>query len=182
MKRIPHAREVEKALRSVRTEVQVALRELNLSASQAMGKGDYATGEVLAAKGREIRQYLAELEAVRQRWRDLRGSGANSPNNPAKPLWTYYQPILKALVDAGGESDRKELEPRVLRLLEIALQPQDRVLMAGGRERWQVMVRRARKHLVAEGWIEDTKGAVWRITEAGRGASTSLQGKSTLAK
>lgn len=35
----------------------------------------------------------------------------------------------------------------------------------GGRERWQTMVRRARNHLVAEGW------KVRVITEAGRAAA-----------
>jgi len=43
--------------------------------------------------------------------------------------------------------------------------------MARGTERWQIMVRRSRKSLAAEGWIEDRSGPVWRITDAGRRAA-----------
>ena len=52
--------------------------------------------------------------------------------------------------------------------------------MARGRERWKVMIQRARKHLVAEGWLEDKPGPTWSITAAGRRAAekSSLRGAS----
>ena len=52
-----------------------------------------------------------------------------------------------------------------------SLQAGDREAMARGTERWQIMVRRSRKSLAAEGWIEDRSGPVWRITDAGRRAA-----------
>jgi hypothetical protein len=52
--------------------------------------------------------------------------------------------------------------------------------LAGGYESWRVMIRRARKHLVAEGWIEDRTGPIWRITEAGRKAAVRRIGKEAL--
>jgi hypothetical protein len=52
-----------------------------------------------------------------------------------------------------------------------SFQPGDRDEARKGRERWRVMVRRAHKPLVAEGWIEKGSGPVWRITEAGRHAA-----------
>jgi hypothetical protein len=39
------------------------------------------------------------------------------------------------------------------------------------------MIRRARKHLAREGWIEGGSGRLWRITEAGRRAATKPIGQ-----
>ena len=77
MKRVPHAQGVDKALRSVRLAAEKALKGLNQAAGQQT-KGDYTAAEALAAKGKEIRQFLAEVEAVRKRWREVRGAAAGA--------------------------------------------------------------------------------------------------------
>jgi len=78
VKRVPHAQGVDKALRSVRLAAEKALKGLNQAAGQQMSKGDYTAAEALAAKGKEIRQFLAEVEAVRKRWREVRGAAAGA--------------------------------------------------------------------------------------------------------
>ena len=175
MKRIPNAREVEKALRLVRSAVKDSLKQLNQVAGEAMAKGNYALGESLAGKGREIQEFEGEVDALRNRWRELRrrGRGPSSDKEATTPLWAYYQPTLKALCEAGGEASRAELEPIVEQLLTDELQPGDHAAMARGKDRWQVMIQRARKHLVEERWIEDRTGVVWRITKAGRKAASA---------
>lgn len=177
MKRIPHAQGVVKALRSARAAAQKSLKGLNLAASQRMAKGDYATAETLAGRGKEIRQFQSEVEALRKRWREVCGAGGHAAKKSTTPLWTYYQPILQGLVQAGGECRRTDLEAHVERLMGASLQPGDRAATARGRERWRGMVRRARKPLIAEGWIEDGAGKLWRITDAGRKAAEQSSGK-----
>jgi len=169
MKRIPHAREVDQAIRGVQTAVKEALKGVNAVAAGVMARGDYASAESLAAKGREIQEFQAEVDNLRMRWRGLRGAGGRE-KKPTSPLWSYYQPILKALAEAGGEARREELEPDVERIMKGMFQPGDRDVMARGQMRWQRMIRRARKQLIAEGWLEGS-GSAWRITEAGREAS-----------
>lgn len=176
MKRIPHAHGVVKALRAVRMATQMSLKGLNQVASQRMARGDYAAAEVLAAKGKEIRQFQLEVEAIAKRWRDVCRTGGGGAKASATPLWTYYQPILKALVEAGGTAARMELEPGVERLMSARLQPEDREPLGRGSHRWQVMIRRARKHLADEGWIESGPSATWRITDAGRRAAEKALG------
>jgi len=172
MKRIPHSREIDKAFKSLKVEVETALRELNKAAGKSMAKGDYSTAETLAARGREMQTFLSEVGAMRGRWRGLRaGPNAGAPKT-ATPIWAYYQPILKALSQSGGEATRKEMESVVLSLMKSSLTPSDRDVGAGGRERWQTMIRRARKHLVSEGWLEGGHGKIWVITEAGQAAAT----------
>lgn len=162
MKKIPHAQGVSRAIRSVRVAARKALKGLNLAAGQRMAKGDYVTAEALAAKGKELRQFQEEVDALRKRWREVSGGGGAVAKKAATPLWTYYQPILQALAQAGGECPRSDLESRVERLMGASLKAGDR---------WQAMIRRARKPLVAEGWIEANTGKLWRITPSGRRAA-----------
>ena len=171
MKRIPQARIVAKALRAVRTAAQDSLKGVNQAASQLMAKGDYASAMTLAERGSDIRQFQAQVEELQQRWRVVCGAGEQGKNEATTPLWSYYQPILQALVEAGGECRLAELEGLVERLMNGSLQPGDRDAMARGRERWRVMIRRARRPLMAEGWIEDRRGPIWRIADAGRRAA-----------
>jgi len=172
MKRIPHASGVARALRGVRAAAQRSLKGLNHAASQRMAKGDYAGAEALVAQGRQVQQFQAEVGVLHARWRELNsGGGARGEKRSATPLWSYYTPILQALVQAGGECERADVEARVERLMSPSFQPGDRDTMAQGRERWRVMVKRARKPLAAEGWIEGAKGKVWRITATGRRAA-----------
>ncbi len=138
-----------------------------------MARGDYDGATRLAEKGREIQSFQAELEALQARWSEIRqkdtktGSGRKSRT----PLWNYYKPILRALIELGGEAKRAEIEPLVERSMQDEFLPGDRETNARGRERWQVMVRRARRHLVEEGWIEGGQSQVWRITPRGRDAA-----------
>lgn len=172
MKRIPDARGVDRALAATKKAVKSALKGLNQSAAQQMARGDYATAEALAARGRAIQQFQSELDSLHERWRELRrGDAAEGSKKDATPMWSYYQPILRALADRGGAARRADLEPAVERLMSRAFQPSDRDPLARGLQRWQVMIRRARKHLVAEGWIEAGAGMEWRITESGMQAA-----------
>jgi hypothetical protein len=168
---------VAQALRSVRTAAQKSLKGLNQVASQRMAKGDYVTAEVLAAKGKEIRQFESEVDELQKRWREVCGIGGRASKKPITPLWVYFQPILQALASIGGECQRADLEAHVERLMGASLQPGDREGSARGRERWRLMVPRARKPLIAEGWIEDRTGKIWRITDAGRRAAEKPIGK-----
>lgn len=169
--KIPHAQGVSRAIRSVRVAAKKALKGLNLAAGQRMAKGDYATAEALAAKGKEIRQFQDEVDALRKRWREVSGGGGGGGKNAVTPLWGYYQPILLALAQAGGETRHAELEARVDRLMGTTLQAGDRTPASRGRQRWQVMMHRARKPMVAEGWIDKASHKLWRLTEAGRRAA-----------
>lgn len=135
-----------------------------------MARGAYSEAEALIARGREIKQFDLDVEGVRKRWRELRGVGGAKGKKTRTPQWVYYQPILRALINADGECRTPELESAVGELLASDLPAADREPAAGGRERWRVMIRRARRHLVSEGWIDDRKGP-WRITEAGRRAA-----------
>lgn len=177
MKHVPDAKGVVKAIRAVQAAAKKSLKGLNATAAQRMAKGDYPKAEMLAAKGKEIREFQSEIETLRKRWREVCGGDDRTAKKAGTPLWLYYQPILQALAQAGGECRRSELEPRVERLMGASLQAGDRLTTVRGAERWQVMIRRARKPLIAEGWIEIGTGKIWRITPGGRRAAEQAMNK-----
>ena len=49
----------------------------------------------------------------------------------------------------------------------------DLSIMANGRARWQVMIRRARKHMVKEGLLDGDTGMEWKVTQQGRKAAAA---------
>jgi hypothetical protein len=61
--RIPHAKVVAKAIRSVRSAIQKSLEGVNQLAGQRMAKGDYPNAELLIAKAKELRQFQSEVDA-----------------------------------------------------------------------------------------------------------------------
>jgi Mrr N-terminal domain len=143
------------------------MKGLNQVASQRMGKGDYVTAQRLATKGTQVHEFLSEVDRLRTRWSEVCERGEVS-KKPITALWLYYQPILRALANLGGQGRRSDLEAQVERTMATSFQSGDRVPLAGGRERWRVMIQRARKPLLAERWIERGGGPTWRITDAGR--------------
>ena len=149
-----------------------------------MAKGDYQAAELLIAKAREIRKFQSKLDAVFQKWHELCATNKDKDKRnkeAATPLWQYYQPILRGLSELGGECRRPELERRVHDLMAASLLAGDNFATTAGRERWRKMIQRARKHLVAEGWIEKGPGPVWKITDSGRRAAEKPASKAAVA-
>lgn len=171
MTRLPHSREVARALKALKAAADISIRELNRIAGQKIAKADYLAAEELAARGKGLIQFQAAVRSLQEKWRATNLSPSAKTKGNVTPLWRYYQPILQALVQCGGEGASRDVEAGVGKLIATALLAGDKVSMARGRERWKVMVRRARKPLISEGWIENAHGAVWKVTEAGRRAA-----------
>ena len=176
MKRIPRSAQVSKSIRRLAGSIMESWRGINREAAKATAKGNYAAAEELVGRGRRVKEFLGSVEALKAAWRVLEKERPSAPGKTTAsrlPQWEYYQPVLQALVELGGEARKGQIEGAVERLLSSRLQAGDRDLLSGGRARWQVMVHRARRHMRAEGWIEDSGGPVWRITGEGRRVGAS---------
>ena len=145
MKRIPHAREVRRALRELRASIKVAWKDVNSAAAKAITRGDYGAGEKLAALGRKVQEFLGSIEALSREWRMLtrdQNDGADDAPSTRLAQWEYYQPVLQALVEVGGEARKADLEPIVERLLRARFQASDHEGMSSGRERCTARAKR----------------------------------------
>lgn len=176
--------EVSSSLKTLRKRLDAVLKRSNEQAANIVRRGDYADAEGWVRVGTLLGEFKKKTLALREEWkvlcREATGKGLPVAGKPKKktrqstsPAWEFYQPILKALVQVGGEARRPDVEPLVFQLMEGRLLPGDLEVAGGGRPHWQNSIRRARKPLIKEGWLsEDGSKGMWRITEKGKAAAT----------
>lgn len=179
MSRIPGGSGVVRALRGVKKELKGALRQTHLLAAKMLSKGNYAGAQALVNVAQAMRNYAEEVESFSAKWKSLAGSaGGRATSEETTPLWSYYEMILQALSAENGRASSSNLFLRLEPIVGKALKPNDLEPMSTGRPRWQAMVKRARRHMVKEGFIEKGGGTDWRITAAGKRAAVG-QGAAT---
>ena len=170
--KVPDARKVSTTLGATDKAIKACLRSVNQNAAKLMARGDYNRAQSLASSGIEIQSFRLELDALRKKWKAIGGGNEKKGEKQgATPLWAYYQPVLQALVNLGGEACRPDIEPEVEQIMKQKFQPGDHDPMSHGRNRWQVMIKRTHRHLVKEGWLESRVGKTWKITTTGRQAA-----------
>jgi hypothetical protein len=180
--KMPGSREVERALRQTLREIKAALKEINQQAGKLVMRGDYAVAEELVSVGRTVTTFGAEVEALQSRWLDLQESATKELTIERTPLWEYYKPILVALVELGGDATLSQVEEKVEPILGGVLNPGELSMMSGDKLSWKRAVRRARRHMVKEGFLEDHSGLRWRITDQGRSVATETSSLKEMAK
>ena len=171
MAAIPNKRAVSQAIRSVRRALKQTIKEINQTAADLAKKGAYERAKAAMTKGRELIEFREEIAGVEQKWKQVCGSdkAQNAGSGDVSlAAWQYYAPIARSLVALGGKASLSDLEAEFLRQMEPHLRGGDRSHMAGNRERWRVMIRRARKHMIKEGWLVSRNSKLWEITAAGR--------------
>lgn len=172
MSKIPGGSGVVRALRGVKKELKGALRQTHLHAAKMLAKGNYEGAQSLVKVAQSMRGFAEEIETLSAKWRNL---GPNSEGRPAgeerTPLWSYYELILQALSAENGRASTPALFSHLEQGVGKVLKASDFEPMSNGRPRWQAMVKRARRHMVKEGFIEKGGGTEWRITAAGRRAA-----------
>jgi len=178
MAHLPQSRQVTKAIKALEKAAKSSLSALNERAGAIMAHGDYEKAAALAERGREIREFLGEVDLLKTRWSRVsravctRGKKVQKvKRGKSTPLWAYYQPVLQALIEAGGEARRTALEPLVEKRMGSSFLPGDHGKFRDRREKWKIMIARTHKHLISEGWIERRGAHFWRITDAGRRAA-----------
>ena len=183
MKRPKGSRRVERTLKAARRELRATLQELNHQAGKLMTRGDYSAASELADRGKAIRGFEEKVDGLRHEWLTLWKPRAEETGKGATtPLWEYYQLVLEGLEALGGEASRRQLEQQLESRVAARLKTAD--LKPAGRRgmpRWKVMVRRARKQMMREKYLEDRRGNQWCITSLGRqvaqGALKASEGK-----
>lgn len=171
MKRIPKSREVDLALKDLSKKLTECMTEIHQRAAQVMSKGHFEKAEAIIGTAKQLQGFESHVDELKLQWRELK-RGNNEPRRSSQttPLWAYYLPILRVLMELGGEATRAEIESEVDSLMRPEFLPGDTDKMRHCL-RWQLMTRRARKHLVNEGWLEPGRSKLWRITPQGKKAA-----------
>ena len=175
MAQVPRNQEVTRAIRSLVRQTKLATKETNHLAAKRLARGDYAGAQSLITVAQAISAFGNEVLRLNDRWREVR-STCKEPKkgkDSQTPLWEFYRPILQALASLGGVGTRKEIEGSLEETLVGSLKEGDFVKNARGVPRWKLMVGRARKHMIAEGFVSGESKLKWRITSKGEQAAKS---------
>lgn len=101
-----------------------------------------------------------------------------APSGTLLPEQRYELPLLRALIEAGGEAPYREVLESVGRALSDEFMPADHETLSSGSVRWHSRLQFVRLRLVERGEMDrEAPRGVWRITEAGRQAA--LNGSAT---
>jgi len=165
--KIPGKREVDNALKQTTREIKSALRQINHQAARLVSRGDYEGAQSLVELGKQVSQFGSETEALHAKWQNLR-EDRNEAAIVRTPLWKYYRPILRALIALNGEAYVAEVEEAAKPFLSEILSPEEMAMMTGGKLVWKRAIRRARRHMINEGFLESGTALRWKITAEGR--------------
>jgi hypothetical protein len=172
--KLPGKDKVSRAIKSADRAVATAIKLINRHAANAMGKGKYEEAMEVARHGQAAQAFRVELGELARRWKEL-GGGSNQAGNArrAVPRWEFYRPALRALLDLGGSGRREDIEPKVEELMRERMGEAELADDAHGNPKWKSVLRRARRDLAKEGWIEPGAGKLWKLTAAGQRAAQS---------
>jgi len=167
--------QVEKAFVNVERKVKDSLRKINREAGRLLSNSDYVGMEAHVQVARAVQGFQSDLAVLWAKWRDLsrQGKQKNGGKEETTPLWSYYQPLLRMLVELGGDATRHEIENAYEEHLQELAKNGDKEIMGNGSPRWKVMIRRARKPMIKEGFLDSSKKGRWSITGVGRQAAQS---------
>ena len=175
MASLPSKRKMERALAEASRAARSMVKEANRAAGRLVSQGDYARSDRFVALAKAIASFQGEIEQLRERWRDALAdhTGGGQDRGEKTPLWQYYRPILSALDQLGGSATRNAIEVQLEKTLPAMLKPADIVANARGIPWWRIMIRRSRRAMLKEKFIEAGPAKNWVITEAGRRALTA---------
>jgi hypothetical protein len=167
--KVPKRVQVDNAIRGVKRQVRSTLKAVNLQAGKLLARGRYAEAEELVRIGRGIDAFEARVDDLRKEWRSLTTSAKTGKEGGEQtPLWRFYHPVVKALLSVGGRATLPELEKALPPFLEGQATPADLAPGPRGIPRWRLMLKRARRPMVKEGFLEKAPGAKWHLSAEGK--------------
>jgi len=170
---LPRRAAIRQTFKATIREIKLSLKEMNGRASKFMARGDYVRAQQILEQAKQVQHFSDELREFQKRLGQLGGSGTGlkPPKNEGHAEWEYYQPLLQCLSDINGDARREQIERLFEQRFTSWLKPGDLVPMGRGEPRWKVMLKRSKKHLIAEGFVIAPNHLLWRITSAGRKAA-----------
>lgn len=169
MARVAGAREVERLLRTASREARASLRAANQQAAKFISRARYDEADKLVSLARAIAEFVPEMETLRERWRSLNGESPRAQSAGKRtPLWMYYQPIARALVELDGSAAPTQVVQQFETTFRSSLQPGDLAFGADGQAKWRKALGRVRKAMIREGFLEATPASRWSLTDQGR--------------
>lgn len=84
------------------------------------------------------------------------------------PEKEFRIPILRSLVDLGGEAAVPVILKHLRRYLKVELKPDDFKPLKSGETRWENTAKWERKRLKEDRLLDESRQGVWKISQLGR--------------
>ncbi len=145
------------------------------AAHARIDQGELTAAEKALQRIKTLSALQSELEDLAERYVEVVGTpetdeGTRLARGLATPQQAYRVPILKALIELGGEADLNLVLERVYAAMKDELNSHDLDTYADGKTvRWRNSAQWARNQLREEGLIrDDTPRGTWAISDKGR--------------
>jgi len=163
-----------------------AIDGLRGEAARASLAGDYDGTVDLAKRASAVEQFRAEVEGLRQKWRDtfpkehfpgLEAGAEDEGGEPGRaepsaeptPYADYFVPILLALVEAGGKERTGTVLEHAEAMMGASMREGDRTPLPSGVPKWRSTAGYARAKLVQMGLLSArSQPGIWEVTRQGR--------------
>jgi hypothetical protein len=168
-------RDIARSIVALKRQLRGAVKQLDQEAAKLLARGKYEAAAALVESAKRSRQFVAEVEALRSRWKSLNTSGGNLQHSEKTPLWAYYGLVARGLSVLGGNATRSQIMDWITEHGVSELKPGDLARTTRGRVVWQRNVGRAKRAMLKEGYLEP--GSKWKLTELGRNIAKGANSK-----
>lgn len=176
---------VTSALDLLLEEIETQRECANRAGADALLDGDYGKAKASMARSEILTEFYGKAAVLHKEWRKLgktavlngggeSGSGRRNFGKLRKGLRTpeseFIEPILRVLVDMGGQGRTAAVVARVGEIMQPILCDVDyETLTSDGKPRWEKAANWARDNMVRDGLLKsDSPRGVWEISEEGR--------------
>lgn len=170
-------RAISRSIVALKRQLRLAVKELNEEAAKLLTRGKYESSAALVEAAKRTRQFVADVEALRQRWKAVRSGGGKEQSGDKTPLWEYYSLVARALVALGGNATRAQVMEWINQHGTTELKPGDLARTPRGRVIWQRNLGRAKRAMLKEGYLEPGNNR-WTLTRLGQEIVARQDGKS----
>ncbi len=190
--------EVSELFKALLDKLNDLLLSIRKDAMHIIQEGNYAKAQEYIILAQQVERFIAEMHVKYQEWQMLSNkpmlhqkSTALTKNEPYErinnitsqvkyklprglrtPEQAYRIPILKALVELGGEAPMQEVLKKVYEQMKTILKPVDLEPLPSDPKknpRWKNTAMWERFNMVRDGLLRgDSPRGIWAITERGR--------------
>ena len=181
--------EVSSAFEILLEEIETIIDKLNQEGARLFSRSAHKEARQLLDKAESTNQFRSKIKELQKEWQslepgitrkssaELRQSRHKKRHRLQRGLRTSEEefriPIMKALVQQGGEAPVNDILKEVGKAMANELNEYDkqRLVSTPGFPRWRNTAQWARNGLVNEGLLsKDSPKGIWEITDAGRKA------------
>jgi restriction system protein len=179
---------VSSAFEILLEEIEAEIDFVNSVGAKAFEQRDYDRAKEALERSGTLTAFRDKLAALRKEWGRIAAEAERDEDEETRaqrrnlgklrkglrtPEAAYYQPILKALNEMGGNGKVADVLDRVGQIMKPVLKDVDFDPLASNPDnlRWRNAGQWARNSMITEGLLKgDSPRGVWEITEAGRQA------------